>query len=287
MEGILDFRRLVLLEHAVNKAVLDGHGLPGTLRGIYGALRSRGGRYVYASPFFPDKASPNVLIARLLKPGDVYIDVGANEGHMATIARAAVGRTGQVHAFEPRTSAWERLLAMREAYGFDNMHLYCTLVGEAPGSRVFHECAEHPSSSSLMAGWAGGTPCERPMVSLDAWAAGNHVDRAELLKIDVEGAEAEVLKGAREFLRAASPCVILEIREAEKREELYGYSLGTLFDLLRDAGLTAFYCPRKDGLHRISGPEEVTEDDADMFAVHLEGQRGKYLMERLGRLVAA
>src|SRR5262245_37976665 len=49
------------------------------------------------------------LLPRLLRRGDVVVDVGANIGYIAAVALSAVGREGEVHAFEPVTRHFERL----------------------------------------------------------------------------------------------------------------------------------------------------------------------------------
>ena len=69
-------------------------------------------------------------IERLLKPADVFVDLGANIGYFTLLAATLIGPEGQVHAFEPNRDNCELVKRSIEANGFANIRLYPTAVAE-------------------------------------------------------------------------------------------------------------------------------------------------------------
>ena len=153
----------------------------------------------------------------VLRPGMTAFDVGANVGDLSVIFTHLVGSTGRVHAFEP-TRAADRLAAAAAALGRGNLVLNHRAVAETEGPRIVYEYEGDFLSWSGFAqrpleryGIEAPTPTaiEVQAVTLDGYCSAAGVDRIDLLKIDVEGAEFEVLKGARRLLaeRRIAHCV--------------------------------------------------------------------------------
>jgi FkbM family methyltransferase len=138
-------------------------------------------------------------------------------GDLTVIFTHLVGPTGRVHAFEP-TRAAERLSAAAAALGRENLVLNHQAVAETEGARVVYEYegdflswsgfAQRPLERYGIEAPAP-TAIEVQAVTLDGYCSAAGVDRIDLLKIDVEGAEFEVLKGARQLLseRRVERCV--------------------------------------------------------------------------------
>ena len=147
------------------------------------------------------------LIRWLLKEGDVCVDVGANVGFYASLAAEMVGPTGQVLAFEPMPEA---LHVLREnARRHPQIFVHATAVSDRDGSARLI-VAVSGDRSSLRSGYAKKIKREEdvPLTTLDA--ALTQLDRLDLVKIDVEGAELDVLRGARQVLQRHQPVVYLE-----------------------------------------------------------------------------
>ena len=142
--------------------------------------------------------------------GSTVFDVGANIGLSAIEFSRAAGPGGKVIAFEPHPDTAARLRGNLAQNRLDNVSIIQAAVGSAPGQVTFHESA-HPTLSS-----ASVIPRDLirsfdvPVTTVDiAWVdAGKPVVSA--LKIDVEGGELDVLKGARELLARDHPAVLLE-----------------------------------------------------------------------------
>jgi FkbM family methyltransferase len=265
-------------ERRVNEWVL---GLPkglATIGGAYGAIRGEVGLRLYRGRRCPVVASPARIVASTLRSGDVYIDVGANEGDLVVLASRAVGASGRILAFEPQKELADRLRRMAMVYQMSNVEVAQVVLGDRNGLTTFFVDPAKRSSASVSVSWHGGRETQYEMVRLDDWLDGRGVDRIDLVKIDVEGAELLVIRGGRKTLMERRPPVVLEIRDEQARQIGFGYRLADLFSELRSCGYGAFFCLRPDGLTEVSGAGEVCERDHDLLA--LEGQQASVL-ERL------
>lgn len=141
-------------------------------------------------------------IASLIKPGDVVWDVGAHHGYVTLCAARCVGRIGAVHAFEP-SERNRRLLRRHVAWnGFENVVIHPFALSSFDGDATFGG-----TGTSKMFHLGGGT--ERVEVrTADSLVASGAVPPPTLVKVDVEGSEVELLRGAGELLRRNARLVI-------------------------------------------------------------------------------
>jgi FkbM family methyltransferase len=177
----------------------------------------------------------------LLSPGSVYLDVGAHIGYHAVLAASIVGPTGQVYAFEADPTNFERLQEQLHVFG------WATAINKAAwittGLVVFER-----SSQTGESGW--GTVAEvRDLkkgeyvsvsaISLDDWAVENNVERVSVVKVDAEGSEVSIFRGARDFLNRTKATVITEVNNTLL---LQGErSSDELIDILRNYGYELFH----------------------------------------------
>jgi FkbM family methyltransferase len=147
------------------------------------------------------------LFARLLEPGMVALDIGANIGcHTLTMARL-VGPEGMVAAFEPQRIVYQNLCANIALNALNNVHALNMAVGAVGGT------INLPPIDYAVAGNFGG-------VALSNLAQGETVevaaldsmplDRCDLIKIDVEGMEHDVLTGAGATIARHRPALYIE-----------------------------------------------------------------------------
>lgn len=132
------------------------------------------------------------LILDTLKPGDTFVDVGANSGLYSLLAAPRVGPGGRVFAIEPNTVMLKRLTFNIQANGFDNiLPLDCALSSEN-GTITLHLDEKQYGRSSITA-IAEAPTIDVPTVTLARLAEQHGITRIDALKIDIEGHEDQVL----------------------------------------------------------------------------------------------
>ncbi len=145
------------------------------------------------------------FIDSVLTPGGTFLDVGANLGYFSLRALSRVGARGVVHAFEMESSSLRCLNLTKRKGGLDNMLVHASAIGDREGTVGIME-ADQVYQSWVNLGGEGVH-----MRPLDAWIhefAGNDI---QLIKIDVEGMEYRVLRGAQKILEQYRPMVVVEV----------------------------------------------------------------------------
>ena len=139
------------------------------------------------------------MVARFLKPGSCFVDVGANVGYFTLMASRAVGPQGRVFAVEPSPYAADRLAQTISDNGIGNVVLERVALGSEPGNATLYDpLPDNHTPTMLGEPGSGGrsVPVRRLDDCLDQWRAGP----IDLLKIDVEGYEPAALEGASKAL---------------------------------------------------------------------------------------
>ncbi|UUX95154.1 FkbM family methyltransferase [Aquabacterium sp. J223] len=168
--------------------------------------------YVGRSAYFFGDLDPKIsqLCRLLLRPGDRALDVGANIGIVTLLMSRLVGSTGQVHSFEPNPVVSSRLMAAVAHSGVGNVTVYPKALGDQPGKLILNVPPDNAGAASLVHGYAepGTVRVEVPVVRLDDEISQGPI---RLMKIDVEGFELMVLRGARNLLAEMPPdCIVFE-----------------------------------------------------------------------------
>jgi FkbM family methyltransferase len=174
------------------------------------------------------------LYAKLLQPGDVFVDVGAHVGFHSLVARQLVGSEGLVVAVEPQPYNAEKILANWRANNFTNLKLIVAAASNRDGWVELHDQAIIDRSVLTLRDDGGKNEAQRfevPSLRLDSIFQRHHIAHAKLLKIDVEGYESEVISGLGDRLRDVQN-IVFEILPSAARE-----STGlTVTQFLRDHG---------------------------------------------------
>ena len=203
---------------------------------------------------------------QLLKPGDVFIDVGANVGLFTLKGARLVGPSGRVLALEPSSIAFAELLDNLSLNAFENVTPIMAAASTEDGTGQLNhvDLGGDPQAFSLVnAGNARGGETVRT-VRLDTLAAEHGLARIDLVKIDVEGAEPLVIEGALGCLAAFRPALIFECNAHINAGGENG-AADRCWRLLEDAGY-AFYRVGSDNRFRaITAPPA---DFCNVAAVH-------------------
>jgi FkbM family methyltransferase len=153
-----------------------------------------------------------------LSPGQTFIDVGANLGIYTLVASKIVGPSGRVIAFEPSSQSFSLLKSNITLNGFTNVQVYPTAVSDKIGKAFLYngpDPAQNSLGRHLRLEPKGEEVVTQP---LDSALSQAPVERVHVIKIDVEGAEELVLRGADNVVTAHHPVIIFEINhEASTR----------------------------------------------------------------------
>ncbi len=221
------------------------------------------------------------VISRLLPKVDVFIDIGANLGYYTCLA---LQNGKPVVAFEPQQQNLHCLFQNLTANGWeDNAEVFPLALSERPGLLTLYG-ASGPSAS-LIKNWAGYSARHHkivPVSTLDNVLAGRFVGQRLFVKMDVEGAEYQVLKGALNTLALTiKPIWLLEICLEEFHPEGTNPDFEHIFQLFWEHGYQAFTATTDPRLvSRVDVDEWVAKRHASsetfnyVFAESLEMLRG-------------
>jgi len=156
-------------------------------------------------------------LAGRLKPGDVFYDLGANIGFYTILAARATGAQGKVFSFEPDFENARRLERNVARNGFANVSIIEAGVWSSSGDRHFSGANAGSPDRGIGSFVYQTGPAESaavvPCVSIDDFA--KSAPPPSGIKCDVEGAEIEVLRGARDTLARHRPWILCETQNAE------------------------------------------------------------------------
>jgi FkbM family methyltransferase len=144
------------------------------------------------------------LFANHIDSGNTVFDVGAHVGFYTILAARRTGSGGEVAAFEPLPRNVEFLRRHVHLNKLSNVTVVQAAVAESDGSSGFS------ISESFFEGYLDERgPVQVQTVSLDTFVEAGNARLPNVIKIDVEGAELEVLKGARRVLTSARPIIFV------------------------------------------------------------------------------
>lgn len=180
------------------------------------------------------------FVWRYLRPGDIFIDIGANIGLFTVIAAKRVGKGGMVYAFEPASLPRQRLEENVKLNQFRNVSIQPFALSDQEGWLELSIPTDgHDAWSSLAVPIAGtGIQTNRiKAVTWDDFAGGMDDLTPTMMKIDVEGWENRVLEGAINTLSSAN-APLLQVEFTDAAAQAAGSSCAALYQHLLDLGYT-------------------------------------------------
>jgi FkbM family methyltransferase len=192
------------------------------------------------------------VFRKILKPGMIFLDVGAHCGEFTLFASQIVGAEGEVHSFEPDSDTFRLLSESVHLNGLKNVRLNQSAVSDEDATKQFYQSTPNGIGGGCLQpldefqrGHAMQVACTR----LDTYMKAKVLKRADVMKMDIEGAEINALKGAEALLATdGKPIILLEFNEfalsafggscRKLAEELL--SRGYVLFRIKDLGLQAF-----------------------------------------------
>ncbi|MGK7894474.1 MAG: FkbM family methyltransferase [Xenococcus sp. (in: cyanobacteria)] len=183
----------------------------------------QGGKFFFLHPYFLNhgqcEQELQSYLKSILKPSNIFIDVGANYGFHTLLASKLVGKKGKVIAFEPSPKNWEILQYHCQINFLKNVSIFSKAVGDIINNAVEFVLLDGGKHSSNSLTITDDVPyiaenqkkiIQVPITTVDKTC--KELDIApDVIKIDVEGAELLVLKGAKETLQQHHPIVLIGI----------------------------------------------------------------------------
>ena len=190
-----------------------------------------------------------VLLDKLLLPGMVFLDVGANEGLYSLFASVRVGPSGSVWAFEPSKREIERIAANLELNNLRNVHSLPIALADRDGEGSLLIAGYEHEGHNTLGGFVYDTVLQEeylvPLRRLDSVVDEWKIDRVDFIKIDVEGAELKVLAGAQETLQRCRPLILFEANSPALQQQ--GADNRELIRFLTDRRFRIYVCDPATG----------------------------------------
>lgn len=192
-------------------ALIPKSAIVPVLSGVNRGLRWIVGSSVHGCWVGHYESEKQELVARLVKPGTIVFDVGANAGFYTLAFSRLVGDGGQVVAFEPLAANVRNL---RRHIALNRIRNVIVVQAAVSGEHGLAGFAEAPSNS--MGHMAPLNAYVVPTVSLDGVRSSLRLGVPALIKIDVEGAECDVLRGAKGTLAEGQSTILLATHGVEQ-----------------------------------------------------------------------
>ena len=183
------------------------------------------------------------FLASRLRPGDGFIDVGANVGYFTLQASRLVGPSGAVVAIEASPSIFRMLEANLALNDVTNVRVVNVAVSDRPGLvRLFRGPADNIGGSTLLDDGTQGATFESEVKALPLGdiLVGDEWRRARVVKIDVEGSEALVATGMASLLGEARQDLEVVMEIAPRMLEKRGKQPDEIIGLFRSAGFHVY-----------------------------------------------
>lgn len=191
-----------------------------------------------------------------LKAGMTFVDVGAHFGQFTLAAAPIVGASGRVFAFEPASHQRSYLIDNVQRNRLSQVTISDNAVCDKCGRVSF---SEEPPERAVISQISVDAAGDVPATTLDQFVVDNGIDRIDVLKIDAEGAEESIFKGASTILNDAPPTSIVYENVHRHSEGEFG-----VHKSLVDRGYSLFL-PTKHGMQKLSLP--FSEDASDIIAI--------------------
>ncbi|MCP4309771.1 MAG: FkbM family methyltransferase [Bacteroidetes bacterium] len=193
---------------------------------------------------------------QLLRPGDCFVDVGANIGLMSIFASTVVGPEGKVLAFEPNPETATILEENIRLNHISNIESFRYAMGKNPGmALIYDRWDSNRGSASLIKPGEEAESHEIEVTTLSDFFRKETDKLPSLIKLDIEGFELEALEGALDLLNSRNPPMLM-VECSRTRDNTFGRGSEPLYDFLMGLGPYRIFRGKKEK-NRVSKLVEV------------------------------
>ncbi len=210
------------------------------------------------------------LFKKLVKPGMTVVDVGSSRGVFALMAARLVGDKGRVLAFEPDPENHRWLKRSIEANGYDTVSLFRFALSDEAGETTFFP-GRLSGQGSMFDARKGRDRTREPFKvkirTMDSVMKREGIKKVDVMKIDVQGADIHVLRGAKRTFKRSDELKLLMDMDVEEDEDRK-----TVLDILTSADMSTY---------AIGKELRLTLDPADIIHDFLAVKKGVELPQGL------
>jgi FkbM family methyltransferase len=193
----------------------------------------------------------------LLRPGMVVLDIGAYLGQFSLVASRVMNGTGRILCLEPTPAVFEQLKRNIERNHCINVEPIHAAVSDHEGEATFYVHVGSNDQSSLHAAAVEEQVSYRvPLTTVDALVERAQLHALNLMKIDVEGHEISVLRGAENTIRRLRPAIVVEI---SRHQRTVGYSGADIKAFLGERNYNSFRLQANGRIPYQPTPDEINE----------------------------
>jgi len=262
--------------------IIDTPGFNAVIKGRYGyVVFNKNDKYIgKAIEKYGEFSEFEVeLFRQICYEGAVVVEVGANIGIHTLAIAGMVGKTGRVFAYEPQRIVFQTLCANMAINSIENVECYQIAVSSEDGFVLVPDLdydVEENFGGVRIAGFSHGSKV--PTARLDDLL---DIQQLNFLKIDVEGMEGQVIRGASTLIETLRPCLYVENDVIEQSKELieligsFGYRMfwhlpayfninnyaGDRENIYPGLGSINMFCVHASVSASITGFQEITDSD--------------------------
>lgn len=205
------------------------------------------------------------LLKKIIKPNDVFIDVGANIGYFSLLVAHRFS-SATVISFEPVTDLYKKMNDNITLNNTKNIISENVAAGELNGEKeIFVSAPDNLGMSSFHKPENySGYKEKAKVVAIDEWFKGSGLPRIDLIKLDIEGSELAALKGMQEILQNFKPFLIVEINPGTL--SMFTLKPSDIYNFLAQQGFKRFLILENA---RLKQPDEAeTEQTMNVLFAH-------------------
>jgi FkbM family methyltransferase len=202
----------------------------------------------------------------LIQKGDTVIEAGANVGYFTQLFAQIIGKSGELHTFEPAPSTFtdlKRHCVQAQLPRFP--YLNCLGLSNKEGAATIHMPKGDSGQASLIPHHIGSwghlntsSTHSILLTTLDAYVEQNKLQKLDFLKLDIEGAELLALEGSLRSLERFHPLIHTEVCSHFLKD--FGANVNDLIRLLENLGYDRFFAYETD-INNPSDLRKLTEED--------------------------
>jgi FkbM family methyltransferase len=223
-----------------------------------------------------------LFVERFLRAGMTVLDIGAHHGLYTLLASKRVGGAGRVVAFEPSPRERAQLSRNLKINFCSNVRVEAWALGkERSQAELFLVNGGEDGCNSLRAPIAAGgaSPMSVAVARLDDWMEENGIAQVDFIKLDVEGGERDVLRGAGKLLGCRPrPVIFAEVQDL--RTGPWGYAAKEIIEHLVQRGYKWFAMDAEGWLRELDVRAEKYDGNFVAFPEERMGEMGRFMEKK-------